>query len=119
IPLHVRDDRETPLVWDGIAKNKPVIWVGCEALFFTRRLDRPTMLIGFNKIVWLKNVNHVSGGAIKRNGASCAAHARRLWTVGGDHTGPRHGLFASVALGSSRCAPNPGGYVCCWKEKTD
>jgi hypothetical protein len=28
IPLHVRDDRETPLVWDGIAGNKPVIWVG-------------------------------------------------------------------------------------------
>jgi hypothetical protein len=28
IPLHVRDDRETPLVWDGMAVNKPVIWVG-------------------------------------------------------------------------------------------
>ncbi len=34
IPPHVRDDRETPLVWDGIARNKPVICVGCEADYF-------------------------------------------------------------------------------------
>src|ERR1700742_4039075 len=34
IPPHVRDDRETPLVWDGIGRNKPVIWVGCEADYF-------------------------------------------------------------------------------------
>ena len=34
IPLHVRDDRETPLVWDGMARDKPVIWVGCEADYF-------------------------------------------------------------------------------------
>jgi hypothetical protein len=32
---HVRDDRETPLVWDGMAGNKPVIWVGCEADYFS------------------------------------------------------------------------------------
>jgi len=30
----VRDDRETPLVWDGMARNKPVIWVACEAEYF-------------------------------------------------------------------------------------
>ena len=35
IPPHVRDDRETPLVWDGIEENKPVIWVGCEADYFS------------------------------------------------------------------------------------
>src|ERR1700761_3672148 len=34
IPPHVRDDRETPLVWDGMARNKPVIWVGREADYF-------------------------------------------------------------------------------------
>ncbi|HEY4232902.1 MAG TPA: hypothetical protein VGM76_05735 [Lacipirellulaceae bacterium] len=34
IPPHVRDDRETPLVWDEMAGNKPVIWVGCEADYF-------------------------------------------------------------------------------------
>jgi hypothetical protein len=34
IPLHVRDDRETPLVWDGMARDKPVIWVACEAEYF-------------------------------------------------------------------------------------
>ena len=34
IPPHVRDDRETALVWDGMAKNKPVIWVACEAEYF-------------------------------------------------------------------------------------
>ena len=27
IPPRVRDDREPPLVWDGAAGNKPVIWV--------------------------------------------------------------------------------------------
>jgi hypothetical protein len=36
IPLHVRDDRETPLVWDGMEENKPVIWVACEADYFSR-----------------------------------------------------------------------------------
>ncbi len=36
IPPHVRDDRETPLGWDGMAVNKPVIWVGCEADYFSR-----------------------------------------------------------------------------------
>jgi hypothetical protein len=34
IPPRVRDDRETPLVRDGMAGNKPVIWVGCEADYF-------------------------------------------------------------------------------------
>jgi hypothetical protein len=31
---HVRDDRETPLVWDGIARDKEVIWVGWEQEYF-------------------------------------------------------------------------------------
>ena len=44
IPTHVRDDRETPLVWDGMAENKPVIWVGCEALFFTQWPDRANQI---------------------------------------------------------------------------
>jgi hypothetical protein len=34
IPPHVRDDRETPLVWGGTARNQPVIWVACEADYF-------------------------------------------------------------------------------------
>ena len=36
IPPHVRDDRETPLVWDGMGKDKPVIWLRCEAKCFSR-----------------------------------------------------------------------------------
>src|SRR5580704_10565018 len=36
IPLHVRDDRETPLVWDGMARYKPVIWVGWKQEYFSR-----------------------------------------------------------------------------------
>ncbi len=36
IPPHVRDDRETPLVWDGMATNKPVIWVGRKQEYFSR-----------------------------------------------------------------------------------
>ena len=36
IPPRVRDDREPPLVWDGIARNKPVIWVGWEPEYFLR-----------------------------------------------------------------------------------
>jgi hypothetical protein len=31
---HVRDDRETPLVWGGMAGNKPVIWVGWKQEYF-------------------------------------------------------------------------------------
>jgi hypothetical protein len=34
IPPHVRDDRETPLVWDGMARIKPVIWVGRKQKYF-------------------------------------------------------------------------------------
>jgi hypothetical protein len=34
IPLHVRDDRETPLVWDGIRGIKELIWVSSEAEYF-------------------------------------------------------------------------------------
>jgi hypothetical protein len=36
IPPRVRDDREPPLVWDGTARIKPVIWVACEAEYFFR-----------------------------------------------------------------------------------
>ena len=36
IPPHVRDDRETPLVWDGMARDKPVIWGASEAEYFSR-----------------------------------------------------------------------------------
>jgi hypothetical protein len=36
IPLHVRDDRETPLVWHGMARDKPVIWVGRKQEYFSR-----------------------------------------------------------------------------------
>jgi hypothetical protein len=32
---HVRDDRETPLVRSGMAWDVPVIWVGCEADYFS------------------------------------------------------------------------------------
>jgi hypothetical protein len=35
IPPRVRDDREPPLVWNGMARDKPVIWVGCEADYFS------------------------------------------------------------------------------------
>jgi hypothetical protein len=31
---HVRDDRETPLVWGGMTGNKPVIWVGWKQEYF-------------------------------------------------------------------------------------
>jgi hypothetical protein len=34
IPPRVRDDREPPLVWDGTAWNKPVIWVGWKQEYF-------------------------------------------------------------------------------------
>ena len=41
IPLRVRDDREPPLVWDGTAGDKPVIWVRMgTGIFLARRLDR-------------------------------------------------------------------------------
>ena len=33
-PIRVRDDRDTPLVWDGMAKDKPVIWVEGKAGYF-------------------------------------------------------------------------------------
>jgi hypothetical protein len=32
---NVRDDRETPLSWDGMAGDKPMIWVKSEAGFFS------------------------------------------------------------------------------------
>ena len=35
IPSHVRDDRETPLVWDGMARDKPVIWVRWKQEYFS------------------------------------------------------------------------------------
>jgi hypothetical protein len=35
IPLHVRDDRETPLVWDRMAIDKPVICVGRKQEYFS------------------------------------------------------------------------------------
>jgi hypothetical protein len=33
---NVRDDRETPLSWDGMAGDKPMIWVKSEAKIFLR-----------------------------------------------------------------------------------
>jgi hypothetical protein len=37
---NVRDDRDTPLKWDGTGENTPVIWVGCEEeIFLQRGLD--------------------------------------------------------------------------------
>jgi hypothetical protein len=40
IPPRVRDDREPPLMWDGTAKSKPVIWVSCEEeIFLQKGLD--------------------------------------------------------------------------------
>ena len=41
IPLHVRDDRETPLRRSGTAVDMPVIWVRREEeIFFAQGLDR-------------------------------------------------------------------------------
>jgi hypothetical protein len=41
IPPRVRDDREPPLMWDGTARNTPVIWVWCEEeIFLQTGLDR-------------------------------------------------------------------------------
>jgi hypothetical protein len=34
IPPRVRDDRDTPLEWDGMAGDMPVIWVKREARYF-------------------------------------------------------------------------------------
>src|ERR1700733_7767031 len=34
IPPHVRDDRETPLVWDGTADDMQLIWVRRERKYF-------------------------------------------------------------------------------------
>ena len=50
IPPHVRDDRETPLVWDGMATNKPVIWVERKQEYFSRDdWTGQITLIRFNK----------------------------------------------------------------------
>jgi len=37
IPSRVRDDRDTPLEWDGMAEDMPVIWVGREQKYFCGR----------------------------------------------------------------------------------
>jgi hypothetical protein len=38
---NVRDDRETPLKWDGMAEIMEVIWVGREGIYFCKGgLDR-------------------------------------------------------------------------------
>jgi hypothetical protein len=36
IPSRVRDDRDTPLMWDGMAGIMEVIWVGREGKYFWR-----------------------------------------------------------------------------------
>src|SRR5277367_6009378 len=42
---NVRDDRETPLSWDGMAGDKPVIWVERKAKCFRERgLDVPNQI---------------------------------------------------------------------------
>jgi hypothetical protein len=54
IPPRVRDDREPPLMWDGTAENKPVIWVWCEGGIFLRRgLDSPPKSARLRDHVWL------------------------------------------------------------------
>jgi hypothetical protein len=50
IPPHVRDDRETPLCWDGMAMDLDLIWVSGEAENFLKwDWTRGIMLNRFNK----------------------------------------------------------------------
>ena len=85
IPPRVRDDREPPLMWDGTAENKPVIWVWCEEeIFLQRGLDRQPQ-------------NRASGQINK-----CSPHARS------DMRGQRQPHFRmSRSLSSGGHSPDP------------
>jgi hypothetical protein len=49
---NVRDDRETPLMWDGMAGNMDLIWDKREAKYFLRgNWTGGIRLIRFNKFV--------------------------------------------------------------------
>ena len=41
---YVRDDRETPLVWAGMARDMQVIWVKREWEYFQGALDDPNQI---------------------------------------------------------------------------
>jgi hypothetical protein len=69
IPPHVRDDRETPLIWDGTADDMQLIWVRREAEnFFVWDWTTQITLIRFNKFSPARNgrgLGCMSGNARK------------------------------------------------------
>src|SRR4051794_25954675 len=47
---NVRDDRETPLVWDGMARVVELIWVTGEAEYFSAKDWTPQITLIVNEI---------------------------------------------------------------------
>jgi hypothetical protein len=91
---HVRDDRETPLVWDGMARDKPVIWVACEVDYFSRDdWTGQIKLKWFEKLACARSRQNSSG--IPKSAAICGIRRKGIKNPGFRGAGHRARICAT------------------------
>jgi hypothetical protein len=54
IPPHVRDDRDTPLLWSGMRANNHTFLKNRSKIFFATALDGPSLLNRLAKLVFAR-----------------------------------------------------------------